>query len=75
MMTSQSQSPKDRTQLPTKPRFHIDERNIPYTDQPENGPTHVLGEDGNLKPIRQEDAKFKPSDAQPMDWGTNYSSI
>jgi hypothetical protein len=65
-------------QRSSKPRFHIDERNIPYTQQPEatQTPTHVLGEDGSLKPIVKEDAKkFKPSDAVPMDWGTNYSSI
>jgi hypothetical protein len=63
---------------PTKPRFHIDEKHIPYTDQPEafQSPTHVLGDNGNLIPIRKEDAKkFKPSDAVPMDWGANYGTI
>lgn len=65
-------------QRSSKPKFHIDERNIPYTQQPEanQSPTHVLGDNGQLIPIRKEDAdKFKPSDAVPMDWGTNYSTI
>ena len=65
-------------QMTTKPRFHIDSRNIPYTEQAESiqTPTHVLGDKGELIPIKKQDAeKFKPTDMVPMDYGANYSTI